>query len=135
MKILVLNCGSSSIKYQLLNISNPENADLLAKGLVERIGICNGELSHKTHDNKKHTLVAEIPDHTKGIDIILEALLSPEYGVIKSLDEINAVGHRVAHGGQYFSQSASSSFIKDIASSLRSLVIPTSSMISPNSFP
>ena len=106
MKILVLNCGSSSIKYQLLDISSPENADLLAIGLVERIGICNGELSHKTQDNKKHTLTAEIPDHTKGIDFILEALLSSEYGVIKSLDEINAVGHRVAHGGQYFEQSA-----------------------------
>jgi len=106
MKILVLNCGSSSIKYQLLDMSNSETADLLAKGLVERIGICNGELSHKTHDDKKHTLTTDISDHTKGIDLILEALLSPEHGVINSLEEISSVGHRVAHGGQYFKESA-----------------------------
>lgn len=106
MKVLVLNCGSSSIKYQLLSMTNSDNAELLAKGLVERIGISNAELTHKTSDDKKHTLIAEIPDHTKGIDLILEALLSPEHGVIKSLDEISAVGHRVAHGGQYFKESA-----------------------------
>lgn len=110
MKILVLNCGSSSIKYQFLNMTNSDNAELLAKGLVERIGICNGELTHKTNDNKKHTLIADIPDHTKGIDIILEALLSQEHGIIKNIDEINAIGHRVTHGGQYFKQSA---FITD----------------------
>jgi acetate kinase len=106
MKILVLNCGSSSIKYQLLSMTNSDNAELLAKGLVERIGISNAELTHKTSDDKKHTLTADIPDHTKGIDLILEALLSSEHGVIKSLDEISAVGHRVAHGGQYFKESA-----------------------------
>lgn len=106
MKILVLNCGSSSIKYQLLSMANSENAELLAKGLVERIGINNGELTHKTCDDKKHTLTTNIPDHTKGIDLILEALLSKEHGVILSLDEISAVGHRVAHGGQYFKESA-----------------------------
>lgn len=105
MKILVLNCGSSSIKYQFLNMADQENADLLAKGLVERIGISNGELTHKTSDDKKHTLTTDIPDHTKGIDLILDALLSPEHGVIKNLDEISAVGHRVAHGGQYFKHS------------------------------
>ena len=106
MKILVLNCGSSSIKYQFLNMTNSDNANLLAKGSVERIGITNGELKHKTHDDKKHSLTAEISDHTKGIDLILEALLSQEHGVIKNLNEITAVGHRVAHGGQYFKQSA-----------------------------
>jgi acetate kinase len=106
MKVLVLNCGSSSIKYQLLSMTNSDNAELLAKGLVERIGISNAELTHKTSDDKKHTLTAEIPDHTKGIDLILEALLSSEHGVIKNLDEISAVGHRVAHGGQYFKESA-----------------------------
>jgi len=106
MKVLVLNCGSSSIKYQLLSMTNSDNAELLAKGLVERIGILNAELTHKTSDDKKHTLTTEIPDHTKGIDLILEALLSPEHGVIKNLDEISAVGHRVAHGGQYFKESA-----------------------------
>ncbi|MGM0505362.1 MAG: acetate kinase, partial [Bacteroidota bacterium] len=106
MKILVLNCGSSSIKYQLLKMTNNESGDLLAKGIVERIGIENGELKHKTHDDKKLNMTADIPDHTRGIDIILEALLSLEHGVIQSVDEIKAVGHRVAHGGQYFSESA-----------------------------
>lgn len=106
MKILVLNCGSSSIKYQLLEMTNSENADLLAKGIVERIGICNGELKHKTQDDKKYNFTTDIPDHTKGIDLILEALLSPEHGVINNADEITAVGHRVAHGGQYFKESA-----------------------------
>lgn len=106
MKILVLNCGSSSIKYQLLDMTNSENADLLAKGIVERIGICNGELKHKTADNRKYNFTTDIPDHTKGIDLILEALLSTEHGVIKTAEEITAVGHRVAHGGQYFKESA-----------------------------
>ncbi len=105
MKILVLNCGSSSIKYQLLNVEDSENADLLAKGIVERIGICNGELTHKAND-KKHKITTDIPDHAKGIDYILEALLSTEYGVITDINEITAVGHRVAHGGQYFKESA-----------------------------
>ncbi|PLX11200.1 MAG: acetate kinase [Marinilabiliales bacterium] len=106
MKILVLNCGSSSIKYQLLEMTNSESADLLAKGIVERIGISNGELKHKTQDNKKYNFTTDIPDHTKGIDLILEALLSSEHGVLKSAEEIVAIGHRVAHGGQYFSESA-----------------------------
>ena len=106
MKILVLNCGSSSIKYQLLSMNNSHDSEVLAKGIVERIGIKNGELSHKTFEDKKLNIVAEIPDHTKGIDLILAALLSPEHGVIKNIDEIVAVGHRVAHGGQYFPESA-----------------------------
>ena len=74
MKILILNCGSSSIKYQFLSMNGPEDAEILSKGIVERIGICNGELTHKTHDNKKYTTTTDIPDHTKGIDLILEAL-------------------------------------------------------------
>ncbi|MDX9694660.1 MAG: acetate kinase [Bacteroidales bacterium] len=106
MKILVLNCGSSSIKYQLLSMNNSDNAEILAKGIIERIGIKNGELTHKTIDDKKYSFVTDIPDHTKGIDLILAALLSSYHGVIKSIDEIAAVGHRVAHGGQYFAESA-----------------------------
>lgn len=106
MKILVLNCGSSSIKYQLLSMNTNDNAELLAKGIVERIGIKNGELTHKTNDNKKYSIVTDIPDHTKGIDIILAALLAPDHGVINNIDEIVAVGHRVAHGGPYFAESA-----------------------------
>lgn len=106
MKILVLNCGSSSIKYQLLNMTNSDNADLLAKGIVDRIGICNGELKHKTKDGKKYNFTTDIPDHTKGIDLIFDALLSPDHGVMNSVEEITAVGHRVTHGGQYFKESA-----------------------------
>ena len=106
MKILVLNCGSSSIKYQLLNMTNSDNADLLAKGIVERIGICNGELKHKTQDGKKYNFTTDIPDHTKGIDLIFEVLLSPDHGVMNSAEEITAIGHRVTHGGQYFKESA-----------------------------
>jgi len=106
MKILVLNCGSSSIKYQLLSMNNSDDAQILAKGIIERIGIKNGELTHKTIDEKKYSFVTDIPDHTKGIDIILAALLSPDHGVIKNIEEIAAVGHRVAHGGQYFAESA-----------------------------
>ncbi|MFC2152083.1 acetate/propionate family kinase [Bacteroidota bacterium] len=106
MIILVLNCGSSSIKYQLLNMTNSENADLMAIGIVERISISNGELKHKTKDDKKYNFTTDIPDHNKGIDLILDALLSSEHGVLNSADEIAAVGHRVTHGGQYFKESA-----------------------------
>jgi acetate kinase len=106
MKILILNCGSSSIKYQFLSMDSSEEAEVLAKGIVERIGINNGELTHKTHDNKKYTTTTDIPDHTKGIDLILESLLSKDHGVIGNIEEIAAVGHRVAHGGQYFKESA-----------------------------
>jgi acetate kinase len=103
MKILVLNCGSSSIKYQLLDMS--KNADVLAKGLLERVGIKDSELTHQPKDKEKYKLVQDIPDHTVGIDLILKTLLSTEYGVIKSLNEIHAVGHRVVHGGEKFSGS------------------------------
>jgi acetate kinase len=103
MKILVLNCGSSSIKYQLLDMS--KNADVLAKGLLERVGIKDSELTHQPKDKEKYKLVQDIPDHTVGIDLILKTLLSPEYGVINSLNEIHAVGHRVVHGGEKFSGS------------------------------
>jgi len=104
MKILVLNCGSSSIKYQLLDMQH--EADLLAKGLVERIGLPEGCLSHKGPNCKALDLNKPIPDHTVGIRLILDVLTAPETGVLKSLDEIDAVGHRVAHGGEYFDASA-----------------------------
>ncbi|MDD4747492.1 MAG: acetate kinase [Salinivirgaceae bacterium] len=103
MIILVLNCGSSSIKYQLLNMASNE---LLAKGLVDRIGIQDSVIKHKTEDGREHKEVCAIPNHTKGIDLILNALVSPEHGVIKNVNEINAVGHRVAHGGESFTKSA-----------------------------
>ena len=103
MNILVLNCGSSSIKYQLLDMTD---APLLkAKGLVERVGLKNGILSHKTYHDKKYEIEQEIPNHKVGIKLVLEALTNKEHGVLNSLSEISAVGHRVAHGGEYFNKS------------------------------
>lgn len=103
MIILVLNCGSSSIKYQLLNMANNE---LLAKGIVDRIGIQDSEIKHKTEDGREHKEICSIPNHTKGVDLILKAVVNPEHGVLKSVNEIDAVGHRVAHGGETFTKSA-----------------------------
>ncbi len=103
MKILVLNCGSSSIKYQLIDMDE-KNHSVLAKGLLERIGLEMGEFTHKWN-GQKHYEQLPIPNHTEGIKIVLTALTNAEYGVIKSLDEINAVGHRVAHGGEKFTKS------------------------------
>jgi len=100
MKILVLNCGSSSIKYQLIDMSH--NADLLAKGLLERIGMENAELTHQPKNKDKFKLVKNIPDHQTGINLILLTLKDPVHGVIKDEKEIYAVGHRVAHGGENF---------------------------------
>ncbi len=104
MKVLVLNCGSSSIKYQLLDMSN--EPDLLAKGLLERIGLKDSELGHQAKNKEKVKWVRDIPNHTEGIEWILKTLVDKEYGVISSLSEIAAVGHRVAHGGENFTKSA-----------------------------
>lgn len=104
MKILVLNCGSSSIKYQLLDMQNAESATLMAKGLLERIGLEMGEFTHKYH-GEKHYEQLPIPNHTEGIKLVLKALVDPKIGVIKDLKEIGAVGHRVAHGGERFTKS------------------------------
>jgi acetate kinase len=103
MKILVLNCGSSSIKYQLIDMSN--QAQLMAKGLVERIGLDHGIFTHKPTNKTPYHLEEPIPDHEVGIKLVLNALTDSTCGVIKSLDEIGAVGHRVAHGGEYFPKS------------------------------
>ncbi len=103
MKILVLNCGSSSIKYQLLEMT--DEAKLYAKGLVERIGLEEGILTHKPQGGEKFVINEPIKDHTVGIGLILKALVHPEHGVIKEMDEIKAVGHRVVHGGESFSDS------------------------------
>ena len=103
MKILVLNCGSSSIKYQLIDMDN--NAKVMAKGLLERIGLEMGEFTHK-YNGEKHYEQLPIPDHTAGIKIVLNALTDAKMGVISDLKEIGAVGHRVAHGGEAFPQSA-----------------------------
>jgi acetate kinase len=103
MKILVLNCGSSSIKYQLLDMAN--NADVLAKGLLERVGIDNSELKHHAKGKEVYKLVQDVPNHEIGVDLILKTLLHPEHGVLKNKNEITAVGHRVVHGGEKFSGS------------------------------
>ena len=104
MKVLVLNCGSSSIKYQLLNMA--DEPELLAKGLLERIGLPDSELTHQPKNKEKFKWTKSISNHDEGIDWILKTLVDKEYGVISSLNEISAVGHRVAHGGEHFTQSA-----------------------------
>lgn len=104
MKVLVLNCGSSSIKYQLLDMSG--EPDLLAKGLLERIGLKDSELGHQAKGKEKIKWIKDIPTHTEGIDWILQTLVDKEYGVLSNINEITAVGHRVAHGGENFTQSA-----------------------------
>jgi acetate kinase len=104
MKILVLNCGSSSIKYQLIELS--EETDLKAKGLLDRIGLPTSELIHQVTGKERHKVVQEVPDHQVGINLILKTLKDPVYGVIQDENEIVAVGHRVAHGGENFKTSA-----------------------------
>ena len=102
MVILVLNCGSSSLKYQLLDMKNEEVYDLLAKGIVERIGMEVGCVKHDAPGKEK--LVKEMPiaDHTVGIQAVIDALLDKEYGVLSTLEDIEAVGHRVVHGAEEF---------------------------------
>ncbi|NLN73491.1 MAG: acetate kinase [Bacteroidales bacterium] len=104
MKILVLNCGSSSIKYQLIEMNN--EANVLAKGLVERIGLQMGEFTHRPTGKDKYYIQTPMPDHEVGINAVLEALTHPEHGVISDVNEIKACGHRVAHGGEHFPVSA-----------------------------
>ena len=102
MKVLVLNCGSSSIKYQFID-SEKELA--LAKGMVERIGMTGAILSHSRHDGENIKIVGEILDHQIAIEYVTAILLSPNHGVIKDIKEIDAIGHRVVHGGETFSSS------------------------------
>ncbi|MBR2628885.1 MAG: acetate/propionate family kinase, partial [Alistipes sp.] len=104
MIVLVLNCGSSSIKYQVIDINEQSNA-LLAKGLVDRIGLAEGSLTHKPTGKDKFEKHMPIADHTVGISLVLDALTDAEHGVIADLAEVKAVGHRVAHGGEFFKSS------------------------------
>lgn len=106
MIVLVLNCGSSSLKYQLLDMKNDEVYDLMAKGLVERIGMDNGHLKHTPTGKDSFELTTDIPNHTVGIQLVLDALTDKAHGVLDSLDDIEAVGHRVVHGGETFFRSA-----------------------------
>ena len=102
MKILVLNCGSSSLKYQLIDM---ENEQVLTKGLCERIGIDGSVLTHKVPGKDNYVVETPMPDHSVAVQLVLDALTSAEHGVIKSVDEINAIGHRVLHGGTKFTKS------------------------------
>ena len=102
MKILVINCGSSSLKYQLIDM---ENEEVLAKGLCERIGIEGSNLSHKAAGKVELEVKKEMPNHTVAIKMVMDALVDPEYGVIKDTSEISAVGHRVLHAGTVYSDS------------------------------
>lgn len=101
MKVLVINCGSSSLKFQLID---SESEQCLAKGLCERIGI-DGSITYTPAGGEKEQTAADMPDHTGAIRLVLEALTNASTGVVKNLDEIGAVGHRVVHGGEKFAQS------------------------------
>ena len=102
MNILVVNCGSSSLKYQLINM---DDESVIAKGLCERIGIDGSKLTHQPAGKDKYVVEHEMPDHTVAIKLVMDALVDPEHGVIKSTDEIAAVGHRVLHAGTVYSDS------------------------------
>ena len=102
MNILVINCGSSSLKYQLIDSASEE---VLAKGLCERIGISGSAITHQKAGGEKKTDEVDMPDHTKAVSLVLEKLTDPEVGVLSSLSEIGAVGHRIVHGGEKFASS------------------------------
>lgn len=101
MKILVLNCGSSSLKYQLFNMDNER---VLAQGVVERIGLNNSILTHKKGEEEKYKINIDFKNHKEALTKVLQLLTSKEQGVLKSLNEIHAVGHRVVHGGEKYSK-------------------------------
>ena len=102
MKVLVLNCGSSSIKYKLYNM---DDESVLAQGGVERIGIDNAFIKVKLPNGEKKQIMADLPTHKEGVSLVFQCLLDPEFGAIKSLDEIDAVGHRIVQGGDKFNKS------------------------------
>ena len=102
MNILVINCGSSSLKFQLID---SETEKQIAKGLCERIGIEGSQLVYQPAGGEKEETVTPMPDHTKAIELVLNALTNEKTGVVKSLDEIGAVGHRIVHGGEKFAAS------------------------------
>ncbi|MBQ7425559.1 MAG: acetate kinase, partial [Lachnospiraceae bacterium] len=102
MKVLVINCGSSSLKYQLID---SDTEDVLAKGLCERIGI-DGRLVYQKAGCDKEITEAPMPTHKEAIQMVLDALTNEKTGAIKSLDEVDAIGHRVVHGGEKFASSA-----------------------------
>lgn len=102
MKILVINCGSSSLKYQLISM---EDESVIAKGLCERIGIDGSKLTHQPAGKDKVEIEKDMPTHQTAIELVMEALKHPDHGVIQNTDEISAIGHRVLHGGTTYSES------------------------------
>lgn len=102
MKVLVINCGSSSLKYQFMNM---ENEEVIAKGLVERIGIAGSILKHQPTNGEKVDIEKPMPTHKEALQYVMDALIDKNYGVIKDMNEINAVGHRVVHAGEMFASS------------------------------
>ena len=102
MKVLVVNAGSSSLKYQLFDTSNEK---IMAKGNCERIGIPGSRIVHKSSGKEQYINELPISDHSSAIKLVVKALTDEEYGAIKDSSEIEAVGHRVVHGGPYFSES------------------------------
>lgn len=105
MIILVINCGSSSIKYQLLDMKSDDVYELLAKGIVEKIGLPEGKLTHKPTGKEPYRVEQPIADHKVGMKLLLEALVGPGHGVLGSFDDIEAVGHRIVQGADFFSGS------------------------------
>jgi acetate kinase len=103
MIVLVLNCGSSSIKYQVFRMSS--GCNMLAKGLLERIGLNESILTHKPTGKEPYKVITDIPDHTTGINMVMEVLCNPRHGVIRNINEIKAVGHRVVNGGENYKES------------------------------
>ena len=124
MKILVINAGSSSLKYQLFNMTNGE---VLAKGLCERIGI-DGAITHKRPGKENFEKEVALPTHDEALSLVLELLVSSEYGVVASIDEIGAVGHRIAHGGEKY---GCSSLIDDEAVAYLETIIPINPLHGP----
>ena len=106
MIILVINCGSSSIKYQLLDMKNDDVYDIIAKGIVEKIGLPMGVLQYAPTGGEKMVTEIPIPDHKVGMQLVLNALTDKDHGVLESLEDIEAVGHRIVQGGDFFSASA-----------------------------
>ena len=103
MKILVINSGSSSLKYQLFNM---ETESVLAKGLIQRIGIEDSYLEYENGEGEEIVIEKDIPTHKVGIELLMETLLSEDHGVLRDIDEVEAIGHRIVHGGEAFSESA-----------------------------
>ena len=116
MLVFVLNAGSSSLKYQLINA---ETSELKASGLVERIGI-DGILKHEIGENKKLTFELSIPTHKEAIELVLRILTNDETKVIDSIKEIEAIGHRIVHGGEFFKESTI--ITKDVIEKIEQLI-------------